>query len=235
MNGAMIADGHDGPLLQLSGIWRSYERGTETVVALSGVDLWVNPGEAVALIGRSGSGKSTLLHIAGGLDLADRGTVRVTGRDPAAMSVSQRAELRRHAVGFVFQFFHLLPQLTVVENVELPLLLNGGRKSRSRARDVLASVGLAEKAGRYPTELSGGEMQRVALARALVGGAPLILADEPTGNLDSVTGGEVLDLLIAQVAERDAALLLVTHDAQAAGRADRVLTLVDGKIASASR
>jgi predicted ABC-type transport system involved in lysophospholipase L1 biosynthesis ATPase subunit len=222
--------------LVLDGVAKRYRRGDEEVVALAGVDLCVAPGEAVALVGRSGSGKSTLLHLAGGLDVADAGTVRVAGVDVAALSVAARARLRRRQVGFVFQSFHLLPSLTVAENVELPLLLerDGGgtdaTERRRRVAEVLDAVLVAHRAEHRPGELSGGELQRAALARALVARPGLLLADEPTGNLDSTTGAAVLDLLFATVREAGAALVLVTHDEGAASRAGRVVHLRDGRL-----
>jgi lipoprotein-releasing system ATP-binding protein len=223
-------------LLELDGVVKHYRRGTEDVVALDGVDLAVAEGEAVALVGPSGSGKSTLLHLAGGLDVPDAGRVRLDGRDIGALSRRDRARLRRRDVGFVFQFFHLLPGLSVAENVELPLLLDGagragrGRRAASRARQLLEQVGIAHRAGHLPGELSGGEMQRAAIARALVAEPRLVLADEPTGNLDSATGRAVLDLLLSLVAGDDTALLMVTHDEAAAARAGRVLHLLDGHL-----
>ncbi|HET9609329.1 MAG TPA: ABC transporter ATP-binding protein, partial [Acidimicrobiales bacterium] len=165
---------------------KRFPRGAEHVVALDGVDLAVAAGESVAVVGPSGSGKSTLLHLAGGLDVPDAGTVRIDGRDLAELTVAERARLRRRDVGFVFQFFHLLPSLTVAENVELPLLLDrSARAARGAVAGVLERVGVAHRAGHLPGELSGGEMQRAAIARALVAGPRLVLADEPTGNLDS--------------------------------------------------
>jgi ABC-type lipoprotein export system ATPase subunit len=227
-------------VLELDKVVKHYRRGGEDVVALDGVDLRVGEGESVALLGRSGSGKSTFLHLAGGLDVPDSGTVRLDGRDLGALSLRERARLRRRDVGFVFQFFHLLPSLSVAENVELPLLLDGagrrGRRAgggvapRRRVADVLDRVGVAHRADHLPGELSGGEMQRAAIARALVTGPRLVLADEPTGNLDSATAGAVLDLLFGLVADDRTALVVVTHDATAASRAARILRLSDGHL-----
>ena len=219
-------------LLELDGVVKHFRRGTEDVVALDGVDLTVVEGEAVALVGPSGSGKSTLLHLAGGLDVPDGGTVRIDGRDLAGLSVAERARLRRRDVGFVFQFFHLLPSLTVAENVELPLLLDGrrGRSARTAVADVLDRVGVGHRSGHLPGELSGGEMQRAAIARALVGGPRLLLADEPTGNLDSATGRAVLDLLSSLVRDAGTTLVMVTHDETAAARTGRVVRLLDGHL-----
>ena len=216
--------------LELDGVWKRYHQGDEVQVALAGVSLRVALGEVVAVVGPSGSGKSTLLHVAGGLDEPDAGAVVVGGTDLRGLGAGARARLRRRHVGFVFQFFQLIASLTVVENVELPLLFEGHRQAGATARAVLASVGLGAKAGRRPAELSGGEMQRVAVARALVADPPLVLADEPTGNLDSATGTEVLELLTGHVRDRGAAMVLVTHDPAAAARADRVVSVRDGRI-----
>jgi len=186
-------------------------------------------GEFVSLVGPSGSGKSTLLHLAGGLDTPDSGRVRAVGVDLSTLGAGALARLRRRSIGFVFQFFQLLPTLTVRENVELPLIFD--KKRSSHSSELLERIGLAGKGDRFPGELSGGEMQRVAIARSLVAGAPLILADEPTGNLDAANAAEVLDLLTEQVRQVGSALLLVTHDAHAAQRADRVVTLQEGQLA----
>jgi ABC-type lipoprotein export system ATPase subunit len=217
-------------LLCLDSVSKRFHRGSEAVVALDRVDLDVEEGELVGVVGPSGSGKSTLLHLAGGLDQPDAGRVVLDGRDMAGLSIGERARLRRREVGFVFQFFHLIPTLTVAENIELPLVLDGSRAPRADLDALIARVGLEGRAGHLPGELSGGEMQRTAIARALVARPRLILADEPTGNLDSATGAEILDLLGAQVAEAGATLVMVTHDAAAAGRAHRVLSLRDGRV-----
>jgi ABC-type lipoprotein export system ATPase subunit len=222
-------------LLTLDGVTKRFSRGQEAVVALDGVDLEVEPSEFVAVVGRSGSGKSTLLHLAGGLDTPESGRVVFDGRDVQAMSVSERAALRRRDIGFVFQFFHLIPTLTVAENVRLPLMLDGNRAGEHDAGDVIERVGLGHRQEHLPGELSGGEMQRAAIARALVARPRLILADEPTGNLDSTTGEAILDVLTEQVADLGAALLMVTHDTEAARRAARVVTLSDGHITKARR
>jgi ABC-type lipoprotein export system ATPase subunit len=219
-----------GSLLTLTGVKKSFQRGRETVVALNGVSLEIDKGEFVAMVGPSGSGKSTLLHLAGGLDQPEAGTVLLGERDLGALSAGERAKIRRQEIGFVFQFFHLLPTLTVAENVELPLVLDGQRNKGGVVATMLDRVGLSDRADHLPGELSGGEMQRAAIARALVAGPELILADEPTGNLDSTNGAVVLDVLAEQVAEAGAALLMVTHDESAASRADRVLHLRDGHL-----
>ena len=216
-------------LLRFEGVSKRFHRGTEEVVALDEVDLTVDAGEFVALIGPSGSGKSTLLHLAGGLDQPDGGRILLGDRDLATLSIGDRAKLRRREIGFVFQFFHLIPTLTVRENVELPLLLDGA-KSNGRTSDLLDRVGLGHRASHLPGELSGGELQRAAIARALVAGPQIILADEPTGNLDSATSEAVLALLAEQVKDSGAALVMVTHDRDVAARAPRAHTLRDGKL-----
>lgn len=223
----------DGVVLELTEVGKSYGHGEQRTVALQCVSLSVRPGELVAVVGASGSGKSTLLHVAGGLDDPDTGIVRVDGVALGPLGAGARARLRRRTIGFVFQFFQLIPSLTVSENVALPLLFDGERGAARAADAALAAVGLAAKGQRHPAELSGGEMQRVAVARALVAAPPLILADEPTGNLDSVSGTEVLDLLTDEVRRRRAALVLVTHDRAAAARADRVLSVRDGRVGPA--
>jgi ABC-type lipoprotein export system ATPase subunit len=216
-------------LLRFEGVSKRFHRGTEEVVALDEVDLSIESGEFLALIGPSGSGKSTLLHLAGGLDQPDGGRVLLGDRDLAALSIGDRAKLRRREIGFVFQFFHLIPTLTVRENIELPLLLDGA-KSNGRTSDLLDRVGLGHRAAHLPGELSGGELQRAAIARALVAGPQIILADEPTGNLDSATSETVLALLAEQVKDSGAALVMVTHDRDVAARAPRMHTLRDGKL-----
>ncbi|MCU1460252.1 MAG: abc30a [Acidimicrobiales bacterium] len=220
-----------GPALLLEGVSRHYLRGAERVVALDAVDLTLAAGESVAVTGPSGSGKSTLLHVAGGLDQPDAGRVVVGGVDLAAAGGTERARLRRRHVGFVFQSFHLLPGLSVAENVALPLKLDGA-PSTDAVAEVLVRVGLTARADHRPAELSGGEMQRAAVARAVVTRPALVLADEPTGNLDSANGAAVLDLLLEQVAAVAAALVVVTHDDRVAVRTDRVLALQDGRVCS---
>ena len=208
------------PVLQISGLRHAYD-GTPV---FAGVSLSLAPGEFVALLGESGVGKSTLLNCIAGLDDADAGHILLAGQPVQALAEPLRARLRREALGFVFQAFHLLPHLSVAENVALPLLLLG-RPDAHRVQALLAAVGLAGLGGRSPAQLSGGQLQRVALARALVHSPRLILADEPTGNLDPGTAERMLDLLVAQVRQEGAACLLVTHAAAAAARADRVLRL----------
>jgi putative ABC transport system ATP-binding protein len=223
------------PVLLLAGVTREHRQGDAVVQALRGVDLSVSPGELVAVMGPSGSGKSTLLQLAGGLDTPTAGRVFVEGRDLAELSRSQVAAVRRRSVGYVFQDLNLLPSLSALENVALPLELDGvrGGLARRTARAALEEVGLGALAGRFPDEMSGGQQQRVAIARALVGPRRLILADEPTGALDSATGEEVLRVL-RERCEAGAAGVLVTHDARHAAWADRVVFLRDGVVVDQS-
>jgi len=216
--------------VELRGVSKSHGEGPARVDALRAVDLAVDVGELVAVMGPSGSGKSTLLAIAGTLEQATAGEVRVTGVDVATLSRDARARLRRRAVGYVFQDFNLLAGLTAAENVSLPLELDGVRAGAARraALAALDELGLAERAAHFPDELSGGESQRVAIARAIVGERRLLLADEPTGALDSVNGETVMRLLRA-ACRRGVAGVLVTHDAQLASWADRVVFLRDGR------
>jgi putative ABC transport system ATP-binding protein len=220
-------------LLQFQGVSKRYSAGAREVVALDAVDLTIDRGDFVALVGKSGSGKSTLLHLAGGLDVADAGTVLFGERNVGAMSIADRSRMRRREIGFVFQFFHLIPTLSVLENVELPLLLDGAKRG-TRGPELLERVGISARADHLPGELSGGELQRAAIARALVARPQLLLADEPTGNLDSANGEEVLDLLEEEVREEGTTLLMVTHDVDAARRATHVHTLADGHISTLS-
>ncbi len=200
--------------------------------ALAGVSFSLEPGEFVALLGPSGCGKSTLLNLLGALDRPTGGRVRVDGRDLALLSEDDRDLYRRRTVATVFQFFNLLPTMTALENVALPLLLDGvpAAEADVRAEALLRDVGLSGKAGSFPWQLSGGQMQRVAVARALVAGPALLLADEPTGNLDSRSGAQVLDLVDGLVADRGVTILLATHSSEAAARAGRVLRLRDGRL-----
>ena len=202
----------------------------EPVVALDGLDLEVRAGEFLAVLGPSGGGKSTLLHMMGGIDRPSSGEVEVAGRGLGGMPEKELTLYRRREVGMIFQFFNLLPHLTVGENVELPRLLDGRDDAPARARELLERVGLARRSSAHPYELSGGEMQRVAIARALVTGARLVLADEPTGNLDSRNGQQVLDLLDEIRRERGVTLVLATHSQAAASRADRRIEIRDGRI-----
>jgi putative ABC transport system ATP-binding protein len=197
---------------------------------LRGIDLTVHAGETVALWGPSGSGKSSLMAVLAGLERPSGGIVQVGGLDFAALSEDALAVARRGHIGIVLQAFHLLPTMTALENVAVPLELAGERDSFARAEIQLASVGLAERAGHYPAQLSGGEQQRVAIARALVGRPVLVFADEPTGNLDTVTGAAIMDLLFDQQRSSGATMLVITHDAALARRCARVVELADGQI-----
>lgn len=216
-------------LLSAEALRKSYVQGDEEVVALAGVDLSVAAGEFVAITGASGSGKSTLLHILGGLDRPDSGTVRLEGVDIATLEDEALALLRRRRLGFVLQFFNLFPTLSAAENAAFPLLLDGAEDAASKGAAALDRVGLAHRRKHRPSQLSGGEQQRVALARALVTEPAVVLADEPTGNLDSATGSEILKLLRA-TADHGQAIVMVTHDLESARVADRVVRLVDGSI-----
>jgi putative ABC transport system ATP-binding protein len=218
------------PLLQLEGVSKRYRQGSEEIVALRGIDFGLHAGEFVVLLGPSGSGKSTLLHLAAGFDQPSSGSVLLNGQDLARMSSDARALIRRRRVGFVFQFFHLIPTLTLAENVALPLVFDGKRHPEAAVQAMLERVGLGHRGAHLPSQLSGGEMQRGAIARALVIGPALVLADEPTGNLDSATGAAVLDLLTEQAREAGAGLVMATHDLSAVERADRIVSLGDGTI-----
>ena len=219
-----------GPVIETQGLARTYHLGSTEVRALRGVDLCVAPGEFVALMGPSGSGKSTLMHLLGCLDTPTAGKYRLEGRDVSGLSHDERARLRNNRIGFVFQTFNLLPLLSALDNVALPLLYQGRTPDvKKRATTALEQVGLAERVEHRPTELSGGERQRVAIARALVAEPALLLADEPTGNLDSKTGEEILRLL-EDLHASGRTLLLVTHDAGVAAHAGRIVQMQDGQI-----
>ena len=211
------------------GVVRTYSQGAEAVHALRGVDLAVAAGEFLAITGPSGSGKSTLLHVVGGLDRPDEGRVVLGGRDMSSLPDEELALVRRRHIGFVLQFFNLLPTLTAGENVGFPLLLDGHTDALARARESLAAVGLEARSEHRPSQLSGGEQQRVALARALVTKPALVLADEPTGNLDSATGEGILRLL-RDTADAGQTIVMVTHDDRTAEYADRIVRLSDGRI-----
>ena len=217
------------PLVVARGLIKTFGTGRAARCVLTGADRDVAAGELVAILGRSGSGKSTLLHVLGGIDRADAGRIQVAGTPLHELGERARTEFRRRKVGLVFQFFHLIPELTGEENVLLPARLVGG-DFRRRGRDLLDRFALNGAAGQLPHTLSGGEQQRIAIARALVNHPPLILADEPTGNLDREAGRTVLETLGSVVAGGDRSVVLATHDREAAGMADRVLVLEDGRL-----
>ncbi|MCX8071957.1 MAG: ABC transporter ATP-binding protein [Candidatus Binatia bacterium] len=221
-------------LIQIEDLWRIYATGAVEVAALRGVSLRIDAGEFVAVMGASGSGKSTLLNILGCLDRPTRGRYLLRGRDVSTLSADERAEIRNREIGFVFQNFNLLPRATAVENVELPLFYGPipYAEQRPRALAALAALGLADRAFHYPSQLSGGQQQRVAIARALVGEPPLLLADEPTGNLDSAASRELMELLVQLNASRGVTVVLVTHEPDVAAYARRVVQFRDGMIVS---
>ena len=220
------------PLLSARGLSKTYTMGRRTLEVLRGVNLDVPRGEFLALRGASGAGKSTLLHLIGGLDSPNAGEIRFDGQNLAAFSERQLTHFRNRRVGFVFQAYHLLPELTALENVCLPARVARvpAAQAVARGRELLARVGLGERTDHKPFELSGGEQQRVAIARALINEPELLLADEPTGNLDSRTSGEIIALLKALHADKQTTLVIATHDANVAASAPRVIELVDGQI-----
>jgi putative ABC transport system ATP-binding protein len=218
------------PVIRVIDLWKNYDRdGRENAAALRGTNLEIKAGEVVALYGKSGSGKSTLLNILAGIDHPDKGRVEVDGRGLETLGEEGRTQLRRRRIGFIFQFFNLLPTLTAFENVFLSLEL-AGKYDRQPAYQALQAVGLEGKENRFPSELSGGEQQRVAIARALVKEPAIILADEPTGNLDSQTGTQVLALLSGRCREFGTSLLMATHSPLTCQYSDRILRMVDGRV-----
>lgn len=223
---------NNGKLLSARGIGKTVKSGDSDLVILRDIDLEVTPGEALAVLGASGSGKSTLLAILAGLDTPSRGTVELEGIDIFSLDEDRRAELRGRAVGFVFQSFQLLPGLTALENVMLPLELAGDPKAEQQASQMLARVGLAERLNHYPKHLSGGEQQRVALGRAFVVRPRLLLADEPTGSLDAQSGESVIGLLFGMNREYGTTLVMVTHDESLAARCHRRVRLAGGRVAA---
>jgi len=221
------------PLIEFRDVWKVYELGDISVTALAGISLVVSRGEFLAIMGSSGSGKSTFMNIVGCLDRPTRGTYLLDGADVSRLSADERAEIRNRKIGFVFQTFNLIPRTSALENVELPLFYGDQSRGaqRERARQALASVGLADRENHLPNQLSGGQQQRVAIARALVNRPPLLLADEPTGNLDSATSIEILEIF--QTLNRSGiTVVLVTHEPDIAAYADRVVTFRDGRVLS---
>ena len=228
MNHTPTVDGVRTEMIALSGVNLSLGRGAARVHILRDIDLYIGSGEAIGLVGPSGSGKSTLLMVMAGLERPDEGSIIVAGQDLGALDEDALARFRGRHVGIVFQAFHLIPTMTAIENVAVPLELAGIADAMARAEGELAAVGLANRLHHYPAELSGGEQQRVALARALAPHPSIIVADEPTGNLDEETGRQIIDLLFAGHAERGTTLVLVTHDATLAARCHRVVRLRSG-------
>jgi putative ABC transport system ATP-binding protein len=222
-------------ILSLQSVSKEYTSDGQNVRALDGVTLDVAEGEFVALVGRSGCGKSTLLHLAGAMDFPTSGTVQIEGQPTSDLNDAQQTRLRREKVGFVFQSFQLLHTLTVQENVELPLLLAGKAGARELAQERLSWVELDGLGARYPHQLSGGQMQRVAIARALAHSPRILLADEPTGNLDTATGGVILQLLLRLTRERKTATIMATHSLEAAGVCDMLVKLRDGRVEEVTR
>ena len=224
---------NDAPVLQITGLYRRFYQGNHELEVLRDLDMAVNQGEAVALMGPSGSGKSTLLHAAALLEHPDDGRIQIAGQHCSDMSDAQRTSIRRNQLGFVYQFHHLLPEFTALENVVIPMRLAGQKKSMVylQAEKLLDEMGLADRKSHMPAQLSGGEQQRVAIARALANNPILLLADEPTGNLDQATAALVFAELLTAVRERGLSMLVATHDVMVADRLDRVVQIQDGRVA----
>src|SRR5918992_4023411 len=219
-------------MIKLRGVSKTVQSGGQPLTILHPLDLDVAAGRCLAIIGPSGSGKSTLLGLIAGLDSATTGTIAIAGTEITSLDEDALARLRGEKIGFVFQFFHLVPSLTAKENIQVPMEIAGRRDAASRAQALLDEVGLHDRGHHYPSQLSGGEQQRIAIARALANDPPLILAEEPTGNLDSSNGRHILDLLLGINRARGTTLVLVTHDPELAARAQVVIALKDGRVAS---
>ena len=216
-------------MIELRGVSKTVDSGGQPLTILHSLDYSIASGQFVAIVGPSGSGKSTLLGLLAGLDAPSTGSIVVDGTDITTLSEDRLARLRGEKIGFVFQFFHLVPSLTAFENVLIPMEISGRRDAAARARQLLGEVGLTDRAHHYPSQLSGGEQQRIAIARALANDPPIVLADEPTGNLDSSTGRHIMELLMRVHRARGTTLVLVTHDAELAALADSRLVLRDGR------
>lgn len=217
-------------ILKAEHLVKTYGSGETAVKALDDVSLEVSKGEFVAIVGQSGSGKSTLLHMLGAMDYPDSGTLIVDGEDVFSMNDDALAQYRRRKAGFVFQFFNLLPVMTAKENILIPLSLDGQKADEAYLNEIAETMGIADRLSHYPHQLSGGQQQRVAIARAMISKPAVILADEPTGNLDSASGNEILSLLKTTIKKYDQTLILITHDMNVAEKADRIITIKDGKI-----
>ena len=217
-------------ILKAEHLVKTYGSGETAVKALDDVSLEVSKGEFVAIVGQSGSGKSTLLHMLGAMDSPDSGALTVGGEDVYSMNDDALAQYRRRKAGFVFQFFNLLPVMTAKENILIPLSLDGQKADEAYLNEIAETMGIADRLSHYPHQLSGGQQQRVAIARAMISKPAVILADEPTGNLDSASGNEILSLLKTTIKKYDQTLILITHDMNVAEKADRIITIKDGKI-----